>query len=171
MAESGGAVYWESPSAIYVDLEAGYALDGYGTRDTLINIRDLDTSGRDGDVVLGSSKSDSIWLNGFNWTSRQPGKATLDLRGGIDTVNFHGNVRADFQIDISADGKILRLQGKNGYSAELTNVEVLRFREALKDGTYIDEFVNVRDLIDFSKVGAATLINKATDRWRNGSPR
>jgi hypothetical protein len=168
---SGGAVYWESPSAIYVDLEAGYALDGYGTRDTLINIRDLDTSGRDGDVVLGSSKSDSIWLNGFNWTSRQPGKATLDLRGGIDTVNFHGNVRADFQIDISADGKILRLQGKNGYSAELTNVEVLRFREALKDGTYIDEFVNVRDLIDFSKVGAATLINKPTDGWSNGSPK
>jgi hypothetical protein len=68
---SGGAVYWESPSAIYVDLEAGYALDGYGTRDTLVNIRDLDTSGRDGDVVLGSSKSDSIWLNGFGLLGSQ----------------------------------------------------------------------------------------------------
>lgn len=168
---SGGVVYWDSPSAIYVDLEAGYALDGFGTRDTLINIRDLDTSGRDGDVILGTSKSDSIWLNGFNWTSRQPGKATLDLRGGLDTVNFHGNVRSDFQIEVSADGKILSLQGKNGYSAVLTNVEVLRFREVLKDNTYKDEFVNVSDLIDFSKVGAATLIDKRTDGWSNGNPK
>ncbi len=168
---SGGVVYWDSPSAIYVDLEAGYALDGFGTRDTLINIRDLDTSGRDGDVVLGTSLSDSIWLNGFNWTSRQPGKATLDLRAGQDTVNFHGNIRSDFQIEVSADGKTLSLQGKNGYSATLTNVEVLRFREALKDGTYKDEFVNVVDLIDFSKVGAATLIDKRTDGWSNGTPK
>ena len=131
----------------------------------------MDTSGRDGDVVLGTSLSDSIWLNGFNWTSRQPGKATLDLRAGQDTVNFHGNIRSDFQIEVSADGKTLSLQGKNGYSATLTNVEVLRFREALKDGTYKDEFVNVVDLIDFSKVGAATLIDKRTDGWSNGTPK
>jgi len=51
---SGGAAYWDSPSAIYIDLEAGYALDGYGSRDTLVNVRDVDTSGHNGDVVLGS---------------------------------------------------------------------------------------------------------------------
>lgn len=166
---SGGVVYWDSPAAIYVDLEAGYALDGYGTRDTLINVRDLDTSGRDGDVVLGSVKADSIWLNGFNWTNRQPGSATLDLRSGIDTVNLHGSVRSDFQIEASADARTVKLKGKNGYSATLTNVEAIRFREVLADGTYRDEFVNVKDLVDFSKVGPATLIEKPTDGWSNGT--
>ena len=66
---AGGAAYSGSPKAIYVDLEAGYALDGYGTRDTLVNIRDLNTSGQDGDVIFGSSKSDWIWVEGFDWKS------------------------------------------------------------------------------------------------------
>lgn len=48
----GAVAYWDSPNSIYVDLEAGYALDGFGTRDTLVNIRDVTTSGRNGDVVL-----------------------------------------------------------------------------------------------------------------------
>ena len=33
--------YWSSPKAIYVDLEAGYALDGHGTRDTFINVHNV----------------------------------------------------------------------------------------------------------------------------------
>ena len=168
---SGGAVYWDSPAAIYVDLEAGYALDGYGTRDTLVNVRDLDTSGQDGDVVLGSVKSDNIWLNGFNWTKRQPGSATLDLRGGIDTVNFHGSVRADFQIEVTADARTVKLKGKNGYSATVNNAEIFRFREVLADGSYKDELVKVIDMVDFSKVGVSTLIDKKTDGWSNGSPK
>ena len=38
--------YWSSPKAIYVDLEAGYALDGYGTRDTLINVHNVTASNK-----------------------------------------------------------------------------------------------------------------------------
>ena len=41
--------YWWSPGVIYVDLEAGYALDGYGTRDTLINVRNVHGFQRNGD--------------------------------------------------------------------------------------------------------------------------
>ena len=109
---SGGAAYWDSPSAIYIDLEAGYALDGYGSRDTLVNVRDVDTSGHNGDVVLGSSKSDSIWLNGFNWKSRQPGSATIDLRGGSDTVNFWNSKPADIRVEVSSDGRVINCRSE-----------------------------------------------------------
>ena len=153
----GGAVYWDSPKAIYVDLEAGYALDGYGTRDTLINIRDIDTSGQDGDVIFGSLKSDNIWLNGFNWKSRKPGTATVDLRDGIDTVNFWNNSPADIRIEATADARQIKLVGNNGYSATLKNVEYLMFREVLQDGKEKDYKFRAIDLIELQNVGAAVL--------------
>ena len=116
---SGAVAYWDSPKATFIDLEAGYALDGFGTRDTLVNIRQVHTSGQDGDEIFGTSKSDEIWLNGFNWTSRKPGSANLDLRAGFDTVYFHNNKPSDFEIKTSADGRAINIVGKNGYSANL----------------------------------------------------
>ena len=41
--------YWGSNKPIYIDLEAGYALDGFGTRDTLINVHKIDGFKQDGD--------------------------------------------------------------------------------------------------------------------------
>lgn len=169
---SGGVAYWDSPSAIYVDLEAGYALDGYGTRDTLVNIRDVDTSGQNGDVILGTSKSDNVWLNGFNSKSRQPGSATLDLRGGSDTVNFWNSKPSDIKVEVSADGRVINLIGVNGYSATLKNVETLLFREILADGKNFDYRFNVIDLIDLQTVGSLTLL-RGYKAWQSngiGSP-
>ena len=169
---SGGVAYWASPSAIYVDLEEGYALDGYGTKDTLINIRDVDTSGQNGDVVLGTSMSDGIWLNGFNWKSRQPGIATIDLRGGNDTVSFGNITPTDIKIEVSADGRTINLLGLNGYSATLKNVEILRFREYLPDGKNIDQIFNAIDLINIQTAGSSTLL-RGFKGWQSnaiGSP-
>lgn len=165
---SGGAAYWDSPSAIYVDLDAGYALDGYGTRDTLINVRDIDTSGQNGDVIFGSSKSDSIWLNGFNWKNRKPGSATLDARGGNDTVNFYDNKISDFQIKVSADGRTVQLIGNNGYSAILKNAETLMFKEVFADNSQIDRKFNVVDLIDTTQIGSEILLRGYTG-WQTGN--
>lgn len=164
---SGGVVYWDSPKAIYVDLEAGYALDGYGTRDTLVNVRDLDTSGQDGDVVLGTSKSDSIWLNGFNWSSRKPGSATLDLRDGVDTVHFYNNKPSDFQFTVSADGRTVNIKGNNGYTATLKNVEDLDFREVMPDGTQVPHSLHVADMIDPISIGPDTLL-RGYQGWQAG---
>jgi hypothetical protein len=161
----GGAAYWESPKAIYIDLEAGYALDGYGTRDTLVNIRDIDTSGQDGDNIFGSLKSDSIWLNGFNWKSRKAGNATVDLRDGIDTVNFWNNSPADIRLEVSGDGRLVKLFGKNGYSAILKNVENFLFREVLMDATQKDHKFNVLDLIDLQSIGQSVLL-RGNQGWQ-----
>ena len=154
----GGAAYWDSPSGIYVDLEAGYALDGYGTRDTLINVRDIDTSGQDGDVVFGSVKADSVWVNGFNWKSRSPGVASVDLRAGNDTVNFYNVKPSDVRMEVSADARVIKLTGNNGYVVTLNNVESLRFREVLSNGNQVDHSFNATDLIDLQTVGASTLL-------------
>ena len=165
---NGSVAYWESPNAIYVDLEAGYALDGYGTRDTLVNIRDVSTSGRDGDVVFGTSKSDSIYINGFNWTSRQPGAATVDLRGGIDTVSFYDSAPADIKLDVSTDGRVVKLVGKNGYSATVKNAESFRFIEKLANGTELTHQFNVTDLIDLQNAGPSTL-TRGYKGWQTGA--
>jgi hypothetical protein len=168
----GGAAYWESPNAIYVDLEAGYALDGYGTRDTLINVRDIDTSGQDGDIIFGSLKSDSIWLNGFNWKSRQPGSASVDLRDGVDTVNFWNSSPTDIRVEASADAKQIKLVGANGYTAILKNVENLMFRELLPNGKEKDHKFSAFDLIDLQNVGSAVLLrgNQGWQTEKIGSP-
>jgi hypothetical protein len=170
--QNGGAVYWESPAAIYVDLQAGYALDGYGTRDTLVNVREVGTSGRDGDVVLGSIRDESVWLNGFNWTPRQPGSANLDLKGGIDTIHFYENVLGDFKIEVSADGRVVQMAGKNGYSATIKNAEIFHFVEKLANGTDRNHQFNVVDLINLQDVGSSILLrgNKGWQTGNQGAP-
>lgn len=52
--------YWWSPGVIFVDLEAGYALDGYGTRDTLVNVHNVHGFQRDGDKGYGTADADSF---------------------------------------------------------------------------------------------------------------
>jgi hypothetical protein len=159
---SGSANYWDSPKAIYVDLDAGYALDGFGTRDTLVNIREISTPGRDGDVVLGTSRSDSVWLGGF-WQGNSPGTATIDLRGGGDKVNIYDALREDFKIEVALDGKSAKIS-KYNYTVTLQNVESIFFRKDI-NGQNFDQSFLLLDLIDFSKVGAATLIQNKTDAW------
>jgi hypothetical protein len=169
----GGAVaYWDSPKATFIDLEAGYALDGFGTRDTLVNIRQVHTSGQDGDQIFGTSQSDEIWLNGFNWNSRSPASASLDLRAGIDTVFFHNSKPSDFDIKATADGRTINIVGKNGYSATLKNVEKLVIREVLANGKDLDHRFDVLDLVDLQTVGSSTLL-RGYKGWQSsgvGSP-
>lgn len=167
---SGGVAYWGSPSSIYVDLEAGYALDGYGTRDTLVNIRSVFTSGRDGDVVLGTSKSDEVWASGFESNNNSTGSMRADLRGGNDVVVFYNQRFENLRVEVSADSKTVTVSTPAGRTGTFTNVEVLRFKQPTPDGETVQNY-NIKELIDFSKVGAATLIDKKTDGWSNGTPK
>lgn len=165
---SGTVAYWDSPASIYVDLEAGYALDGFGGRDTLINIRSIQTSGRNGDVVFGSVKSDDVWLNGFKLTDKNSGSVKVDMRGGIDTVNFYDVSLQDLKVSVTADGRTVTVTSANGFQGVLNNVDVLRFVKPTPTGD-INTSYPIKDLIDFSKVGPATLVDKPTDGWSNGT--
>lgn len=53
--------YFASPSGVYVNLELGYALDGYGTTDTIINIEWIEGSYFD-DILIGDANDNGFWL-------------------------------------------------------------------------------------------------------------
>jgi hypothetical protein len=151
-----GVVYWDSPNAIQVDLLTGVAKDGWGTTDTLVNIQHVHTSGRNGDVVLGSNTNDSIWLNGF-W---QQGTSLIDGRAGNDTVTLNAPL-SSYQVEVSADAREIKLT-KNGYTATLLNIETL----SLWDGqAQVSTNYQTIDLIDRAKVGPAVLLAVNPKSW------
>ncbi len=118
--------YWSSPGVIYVDLEAGYALDGYGTRDTLINVHHVDGFSRNGDKGYGSSTEDTFFV-GSNW-SRQPGSVYIDGRGGVDRVTMGYKASDNFGqvvVQVSLDNRVIKVHNANypSFIYELHNVE------------------------------------------------
>lgn len=72
--------YYSSPSGIYVDLAAGYALDGWGTRDTLVNVHHVEGGSAFDDTMLGSAGDDVF--------EPSSGNDYIDGRGGFNTVMY-----------------------------------------------------------------------------------
>lgn len=163
---NGGLGYWDSPAAITVDLEAGYALDGWGGRDTFTNFMHAHTPGHHGDVLYGSRHGDDIFVNGFNWTNRSPGRATLDLRGGSDRVTINNLTPQQATIVASSDGRVVTVSANN-YTATLFNIETLLLVEVPNNdwSRRIDREFRVIDLIDFSRVGADTVLAPGQGSW------
>ena len=60
--------YWSSQNTIYVDLEAGFALDGFGGRDTFVGFHQAHGFKNNGDQGYGTSTSDSFYL-GTPWSN------------------------------------------------------------------------------------------------------
>jgi len=149
--EAGWATvwYWSSPASIYVDLEAGYALDGYGTRDTLINIRSVHGFSRDGDKGYGSSGDDFFHLgpNG----SRKPGAVFMDGRGGKDHASMSYSPNDSFGevvVSVPADGRKVQAYYANypSFVYEFKNIEELSiWNSVTQTRTYFD-LVALRDL-------------------------
>ncbi|WP_409265831.1 FG-GAP-like repeat-containing protein [Massilia sp. BHUDP2] len=74
-----GVAYWGAPAGIKVNLATGIAQDGYGTVDTLINIRTIQDSSHS-DEITGSGASEEFWLSG--------GSDRVSGGGGQDTVKY-----------------------------------------------------------------------------------
>ena len=143
--------YWSSPSSILVDLEAGYALDGYGTRDTLINIRNVHGFSRDGDKGYGSSGDDFFHL-GPNW-NKKAGSVLIDGRGGKDHASLGYTPSDNFGevlVNVSADGRKVQSYFANypSFVYEFRNIEELSvWNSATQNRTYFD-LVALRDLLN-----------------------
>jgi len=164
--------YWNSPATIYVDMEAGYALDGYGTRDTLVNVHTVHGFQRNGDKGYGTSGIDSFYL-GSNW-QRQPGTVYIDGRGGVDRVSMGYDPKNNFGeviLNVSADGRLVTLYNANypKFIYELHNIEKFDvWNNATQTGTEYD-LVALRDL---SHAGEQILLrgNKGWQTTINGTP-
>lgn len=62
-----GVAYWDSPTGVHVDLQGGWADDGYGSRDTLVGIDGVHGNWHD-DWFQGTDNDNFFWGNGGNDT-------------------------------------------------------------------------------------------------------
>jgi hypothetical protein len=163
--------YWWSPGVIYVDLEAGYALDGYGSRDTLINVHNVHGFQRNGDKGYGTAIDDSFYL-GSNW-ERRPGSVYIDGKGGIDQVGMGYNPDDNFGpvvVNVSADARLVKIHNANypSFVYELHNIERFNVWNNLTKSNQDYDLLALRDL---SRAGEQILLRGAQG-WQtqvNGS--
>jgi hypothetical protein len=157
------AWYWSSSNPILVDLAEGYALDGFGGRDTLINIHNVHGFKRDGDKGYGSALEDRFWIG--PWQG-QNGLIQIDGRGGNDiaTIGFNQNDnRGEVVFQASADGKLVRahLSKQPGLVFELRNIETIQVNIDTGNGQWVNTDYRVSTLIDLSQAGQAILVRGA----------
>ena len=161
--------YWWSPNAVYVDLEEGYALDGYGTRDTLINVHSVDGFSRNGDKAFGTSGDDSFFM-GSNW-QKKPGLVYIDGRGGQDRVTMGYNPSENFGpvvFKVSPDDRVIKVYNANypDFVYELHNIEDFGVwnHEINKGSNFV-----LKDFRDLSKAGEEILLRGAKGWQTNAS--
>lgn len=161
--------YWSSPAAITVDLEAGYALDGWGTRDTLVNVHRVHGFKQPGDKGYGSQTSDWFWVG--PWRGTQKGSIFIDGRGGSDEVDLQINDianRGKLIFEVSADGRsvLSYLESMPSFTFEFRNVERVNVRT---DNGVLVSALDVVSLASFEKAGQDILLRGAAG-WQTQAP-
>jgi hypothetical protein len=149
--------FWSGLNPILVDLENGYALDGLGTRDTLVNVRNVHGFKQSGDKGYGSSTDDNFFLS--PWTNQQ-GKIYIDGRGGYDTVEIglvQSRNQGELVLQVASDGrKVIAFQSNfPEFIFELNNIEsFFTWNPDLQKRIEYD----LLSLIDIKKIGQETLL-------------
>ncbi len=155
--------FWDSPAGVVVDLAAGYADDGWGSRDTLVGIFKGAHGSFHDDRFLGDAGNNTFWPNG--------GKDTIDGRGGIDTVGLGWTAGdptdlSNYNIAVSIDGALATITSKTDKNLryELANVERLSFW----DGTVGHDF-DIADFMSPKAMAEQGLTGAATQRWNSAA--
>jgi hypothetical protein len=153
------AAYWDSPGAITVDLEAGFADDGWGTRDTLIGVTSVSTGWSDTDLK-GSAGDNEFYVGG--------NRNVVDGRGGYDTAwlpEMDQATWSDFTIKVSIDGlsAVITSSMRAEFSLTITNVE------ALGVAGHWDEKISLFSFIKPEDVAVQGLVAGGDARWNAGA--
>ena len=157
---SNNRVAFNGPGPITVDLQAGTAIDGWGSKDTLVNFQVVSLPGNNGDKAYGTSGDDIFWLN-FG----KSGSGYVDGRAGNNTVYLWQLQPTDVSISVSVDARNITIS-KGAYTDTLKNISNIRFN--FPDGT--QNFAqSLKSYINFNAVGAQTLLVPGTKAW-NGFP-
>jgi len=151
------AAYWDSPNAVTVDLAAGYADDGWGTRDTLVGVRNI--SGSWGDNRLYGDGYDNVVYVGGGYT-------VTDGRGGSDLLwlpVFNDAIGiGDFDIAVSIDGTraTVSWKGRPEFQLEMSNFERI--------GVGYDVSYALADFIRPEQMAREGLLGLEVNRWNAG---
>jgi hypothetical protein len=156
-----GAGYWDSTGPITADLEAGYADDGMGGRDTLVNIDALMAPWRGG-TMYGNGSYNDLHLGGGGYNF-------VDGRGGEDKVflpNYDNNSTFDdFTIRVAIDGLTADITSSRNanFSARLLNVESLSmWQNGVEAGVSLGSYIRPVDIAVQAIAGEGAL------RWNAG---
>jgi len=154
--QSNNRVGFNGPGAITVDLQAGYAIDGWGSKDTLVNFHSVSLPGNNGDKAYGTNGDDSFSLSFY-----RSGSGYIDGRGGNNVVSVWQIQPSDLAINVSADARVVNIS-KSGYTDTLNNISSIRF-------SFPDSTQNItqtfKSYINFSTVGAQTLLSSGEKAW------
>lgn len=150
--------YWSSNQTIFVDMQAGYALDGFGGRDKLVDIHVVDGFKRAGDQGYGTDQADRFWLG--PWMNEY-GTIYIDGRGGSDQVGFDGpqtDRQGGLVYKVSADGRqvLAHMANNPGFVFDLRNIESIQFYYPSGN-----RYINIADAIDLSNAGSSILLRGA----------
>ena len=181
--------YWSSQNAIYVDMEAGFALDGFGGRDTFVGFHQVHGFKNDGDKGFGTSTSDDFYL-GAPWRD-SASLVYLDGRGGSDkaTLGLPDTGMSNVVLTLSNDGAKASFYLTSFPNAiyQLDNIETLGFWDniARKYVEYdlkamatanpsIQKFVLpgqaswTQSFLDYSQLGSEYLL-RGSKGWQNAT--
>ncbi len=162
--------YWSSNRAILVDLEQGYALDGFGGRDTLINVRSVHGFKQPGDQGLGSKDADYFWLG--PWKNQRSGLIAIDGRGGSDSVTISWQSAdpdcGQLIVVASPDKRLIRAWHEKtpGFIYELRNIEVLGVYDNTTNRSYL---IDLDSRVSYADAGQQILLRGAAG-WQVNSP-
>nr|NDG07995.1 hypothetical protein [Oxalobacteraceae bacterium] len=103
---------------VYIQLGEGYALDGWGTRDSFTNVRAASGSGY-ADTIIGSSGNDVF---SDSW-----GGDTIDGAEGTDRLNFWSGNKQGYKISYDQASSVVVLSWQASRNAQLSfkNIEEL----------------------------------------------
>ena len=151
--------YGDSPDAVFIDLKSGYALDGWGGRDTLVNIRQIDGLSSYADRVIGSDQDDRIWASS--------GGDTLDGGAGFDVLEYWAGNDRPYSITYSDDLSFtLRWDFDSTSYIVLTNFEGIRINH---HNTAEQGSVLLSELVNWSEQAPKALMGGQLARWNAAS--
>jgi hypothetical protein len=121
-SEWATVAYWNSPNGVRVDLGTGVAQDGFGTTDTLVNVKIVQGSAHD-DTLIGGAANE--FFNGGGGNNVVIGGA------GFDTVDyfFEPSTNADITYDAATDTFTVAKHFSNGDHGvdKLSGIEKIEF--------------------------------------------
>ncbi|WP_284615609.1 tandem-95 repeat protein [Aquabacterium humicola] len=167
------AAYWTSPAAIRADLNTGIVEDGWGGRDTLVNINNVAGSNHN-DTMIGNAADNRFWSNG--------GVDTIDGGAGIDTLDglWYESVPgqpwlpatlSDLRLEVSVDGLSATIGPRSGrgQGAVVTNVEYLMVFTGLDaNGNHRWEPFLIADAIEPAQMAQQAVASGGDLRWNAG---
>lgn len=110
---------WYVEQRPYVDLAQGYALDGFGGRDTLSGIGTVHMTSLGG-TVIGSGNDERVFLFG--------GQNSIDLGEGTDSVIYYEKPSGDYLVD-AVGGMIQVRHLSTGTIDTIQGAEVIQFAD------------------------------------------